>query len=63
MKDTVSEALLLAFGKLKTHVEEREKDLDSDIQVWLVLMYHQFCLLISTTTDDPHTRPSAVAGM
>lgn len=36
MKDVVSEALLLAFKQLKTHVEEREKDLDDDIQVCLV---------------------------
>ena len=55
MKDMVSEALLLAFGTLKTHVEEREKDLDSDIQVRLVLVYCRSCLLISITTDDPYT--------
>lgn len=33
MKDSISEALLDAFKRLKTHVEEREKDLDHDIQV------------------------------
>ncbi len=33
MKDALSEALLVAFNKLKTQIEARERDLDHDIQV------------------------------
>jgi len=35
MKDAVSEGLLVAFSKLKNHIEARDKDLDHDIQVFV----------------------------
>ncbi|EKM79979.1 hypothetical protein AGABI1DRAFT_72727 [Agaricus bisporus var. burnettii JB137-S8] len=47
MKDVVSEALLLAFMQLKTHVGEREKDLDDDIQTTHIPDHLQLLLSLS----------------
>lgn len=48
MKDSLSEALLVALKRLKAHVEAREKDLDHDIQVRFACMPIHNHLLIST---------------
>ncbi|KXN89493.1 Gamma-tubulin complex component 5 [Leucoagaricus sp. SymC.cos] len=47
MKDPVSEGLLVAFKKLKDHIETREKDLDHDIQTTHIPDHLQFLLNLS----------------
>ncbi|KAF9450171.1 hypothetical protein P691DRAFT_665854 [Macrolepiota fuliginosa MF-IS2] len=47
MKDSISEALLTAFKKLKAQVEARERDLDHDIQTTRVPDHLQFLINLS----------------